>query len=108
MAPGGSWLNREGLRALKEELKAVAIAYPHFREGQTEALTENRASLAPQHLPAPCSLHSRQAVNYILSLLSQHAMAVLPSIPMLRTEAAEYNLYTLVKMNFPSFVSIHP
>lgn len=112
LAPGGSQLNREGLHALKEELKSVAIIYPISERDKLRLLLETelaaRFCLAPKYLPALCYPHNRQTVNYMLSLVFQHTMAVLPFITLLRKEAAEYNLYTLVKINFPSLVSIHP
>lgn len=40
LAPGGSQLNREGLRALKEELKSVAITYPISERDKLRLLQE--------------------------------------------------------------------
>lgn len=61
LAPGGSRLNGEGLRALKEELKSVVINYPISERDKLRRLLETelaaRFCLAPDTC-LPCATHT--------------------------------------------------
>lgn len=80
LAPGGSRLNREGLHALKEELKSVAITYPISERDKLRLLRETELAARFRAAPNTCLPCATHIIGREPPLLCRLALAVLPFI----------------------------